>query len=109
MSILVMATATALSLSSNPAVLLQYSQNESHELNSVLPVMRKVEAFDLGYNSTGQVFNLNQNNVFYQLAKKDRVSIETDYIEELSVKSFAKSSTRIKLKVKNVEKMRITL
>ena len=107
MSVLVMAT--ALSLSGNAAVLPQYSQNELNEMTSVIPIVRKVEELDWSYNSTFASYIIDQGNVFYNELEFNDEHEDDDYGEDIQLQSFAKSSIQVKIKVKKLEKLSITV
>ncbi len=105
----VLALATTLSLSAYPGYLPQYSQNEVREYYSALPIIRTVEEVDLGFNSTTNAILDDMNHSFYKCESNPNIIDEHDFVEDIQLKSFAKSFTKVKIKVNKVEKLSITV
>lgn len=100
----------ALSASSAYSGCLQYSQNEASKSYSVPSIMRIVGEMNLRFNSISNSTYEEISNSFY-MQKNNRYIIveENDMVEDVQLKSFVKSSTKVRVKVNKVNKLGITV
>ncbi len=105
----VLALATTLSLSAYPGYLPQYSQNEVREFYSVSPIIRTVDERNLVFSSITNSIYEEIGNSFYSQENTNTIMEEFDIVEDIQLKSFAKSSIKVKIKINRVEKIGITI
>ena len=95
----VFALETTSSLSGYSGYVPQYSQSEVGGYHSVLPIRPPVGEMGSGFNSTSNERSFS----FYESMD------EHDLVEDVQLKSFAKSSTKVKIKVAKVERIGISV
>lgn len=103
----VLALPTALSSSAFPMYLPQYSQNDISWYAPFGFAIHNLTAEYLGLNSTSNLTHDEAIHASYKRQNKHVLAREHEIGEDIPLKSFAKSSTKVKIKIKKVEQLGI--